>query len=466
MLKKNDEIILTIDNMGNEGEGVARYQDFTLFVKDALPGDKIKAKVMKMKKTYGYARLLEVITPSKDRVIPKCEYARQCGGCQLQHASYESQLKFKEQKVINCLKRIGGIEDAASLMEPVIGMDYPWNYRNKAQFPVGLDKEGNVQIGFYAGHSHNIIDTDVCMIQDKANEKIVAVMRDLVRKNIEALRPYNEHTGEGILRHIITRVGAQTGEIMVCLVINSEDIDENVKSKLVDSLLAIKYSDNKKIVSISLNINRKKTNVIMGDSLKIIYGEDHITDYIKDVRYEISPMSFYQVNPVQTQKLYETALSYASLSGGENVWDLYCGIGTISLFLAKNAGHVIGVEIVAEAIENAKKNALINNIHNVDFHVGSAEDVVVKMYEKSGGLLAADVVVVDPPRKGCDAKLLDTIVKMSPQRIVYVSCDPATLARDVKILSESGYNLEKFRCVDMFGMGSHVETVCLLSKKP
>lgn len=371
MLKKDDEITLIIEDMGSEGEGVARYDGLTLFVKDVLPGDEIRAKIMKMKKTYGYARLLEIIRPSEFRVKPQCPVARQCGGCQIQHADYEYQLRFKENKVINCLRRIGQVENAADLMEPIIGMENPWHYRNKAQFPVGRDRNGKVKIGFYAGHSHSIIDMDDCMIQDRANAQIIRVMRGLIDECGDELEPYDEKSGRGVLRHIITRVGAVTGEIMVCLVINRDDLGKDVRRRIIDELIKLEFENDKSIVSISLNVNRKSTNVIMGDKLITIYGKDSITDYIGDIKYEISPLSFYQVNPLQTKKLYDTALEYAGLTGGEIVWDLYCGIGTISLFLAQKAGKVIGVEIVPAAVRNAKRNAEINGLTMLNFMPGA-----------------------------------------------------------------------------------------------
>ena len=373
---------------------------------------------------------------------------------------YEYQLKFKEEKVIGCLERIGGILDAGKYMEPIIGMEHPWYYRNKAQFPVGRGKDGSVKIGFYAGHSHNIIDMTDCMIQDKANAPIIEAMKELINEFPKELEPYNEEKNTGVLRHIVTRVAAATEDAMVCLVINKDDLSDKVKNAIVDKLRAALG----RISSICLNVNKKNTNVILGDKIISVYGNAFITDYIGDIKFEISPLSFFQVNPVQTKRLYETALEYANLTGKENVWDLYCGIGTISLFLAKNAGHVMGVEIVPEAINDAKRNAQLNGLENVDFYVGSAQEVVPAMYKESNGACRADVVVVDPPRKGCDVKLLETLVEMNPDRIVYVSCDPATLARDVAWLSEHGFGLEKFRCVDMFGMSGHVETVVLMSR--
>ena len=456
MLKKNDMIVVDIDGMGNDGEGIAHVDGYTLFIKDAVKGDRIEAKVIKMKKSYGYARVEKILEASKDRVEPICPVARQCGGCQLQHISYEKQLEYKENKVKGCIERIGGIKDA--IMEPILGMDGMLNYRNKAQFPVGVDKEGNIAIGFYAKRSHNIIPNDTCYINDRTNEEIIKVMKEFILEN--NIKPYDEETGKGLLRHIVTRIGYHTKEIMVCLVINADDMKSSLKEDLVSRLREIPN-----MKSISLNINKENTNVIMGDKLISLYGNLYITDYLDGIKFRISPLSFYQVNPRQTEKLYGIALDYADIKSDEVVWDMYCGIGTISLYMASKAKKVYGVEIVPEAIEDAKLNASINNIDNAEFYVGAAEEVVPNMYKKSNGKMKADVVVVDPPRKGCDEKLLDTLVKMEPNRIVYVSCDPATLARDLKWLGENGYKTVKYRAVDQFGMTTHVETVALLVKE-
>ena len=455
MLKKNDMIVVEIDGMGNDGEGIAHVDGYTLFIKDAVKGDRIEAKVIKMKKSYGYARVEKILEASKDRVEPICPVARQCGGCQLQHISYEKQLEYKENKVKGCIERIGGIKDA--IMEPILGMDGMLNYRNKAQYPVGVDKEGNIAIGFYAKRSHNIIPNDTCYINDRTNEEIIKVMKEFILEN--NIKPYDEETGKGLLRHIVTRIGYHTKEIMVCLVINADDMKSSLKEDLVSRLREIPN-----MKSISLNINKENTNVIMGDKLISLYGNLYITDYLDGIKFRISPLSFYQVNPRQTEKLYGIALDYADIKSDEVVWDMYCGIGTISLYMASKAKKVYGVEIVPEAIEDAKLNASINNIDNAEFYVGAAEEVVPTMYKKSNGKMKADVVVVDPPRKGCDEKLLDTLVKMEPNRIVYVSCDPATLARDLKWLGENGYKTVKYRAVDQFGMTTHVETVSLLQK--
>jgi 23S rRNA (uracil1939-C5)-methyltransferase len=452
-INKNDELIIDIYDIGSDGEGVGRYEGFTLFVKNALVGDKVKVKVMKMKKNYGYARLMEIIEPSKDRVKPKCKLAGRCGGCSIQHLDYQKQLEYKQNKVKNCLVRIGGFSDEINL-DPILGMENPFYYRNKAQFPVSKDKDGKVVIGFYAGGTHSIIDTSHCYIQAEVNEPIIKKVREfLVQQKISI---YNEEKHEGLVRHILTRVGFTTGEIMVCLILNGSDLPK--KEILIQSLCEIPN-----MTSISLNVNKEKTNVILGDKVIPLWGQPYITDYIGDIKYQISPLSFYQVNPVQTRKLYETALSYADLHGDEVVWDLYCGIGTISLFLAQKAKQVYGVEIVPQAIQDAKQNALINNITNAEFFVGAAEEVLPMKYKEEN--IYADVIVVDPPRKGCDESLLETIISMSPKRVVYVSCDPATLARDLKYLCNHGYELKKVQVVDQFGHSVHVETVVKLEKK-
>ena len=466
-IQKNDELELVIEDITTEGEGVGKVDGLALFVKDAIIGDRVKVKVMKMKKSYGYARLMEILEPSPARTEPVCPIARQCGGCQIQHMKYDEQLKYKENKVKNCLERIGGLslekvgigENSSSgvaAFEPIIGMEEPFYYRNKAQFPVGRNKEGNIVTGFYAGRTHSIIDTSHCYIQAKENEQLLQLVREFMEEN--HIEPYNEETHTGLVRHVLTRVGFTTGEIMVCLIINGEKLPKS--DKLVDKL-----KDIKGMTSICLNVNKEKTNVILGNKVTLLWGQGYITDYIGDIKYQISPLSFYQVNPVQTKKLYETALEYAGLTGNEVVWDLYCGIGTISLFLAQKAKEVYGVEIVPQAIEDAKRNAEINGIKNAEFFVGAAEDVLPQKYKESNGSMRAQVIVVDPPRKGCDEKLLETLIKMEPERIVYVSCDPATLARDLKYLEENGYKTTRVRACDMFGHSVHVETVCLLSRK-
>ena len=452
MIKKNEEYIVTIEDMGSEGEGVGRIDGYTVFVKDAIPGDVAKIKITKEGKSYGYGRLMEVITPSENRVKPVCPVARKCGGCQIQEMSYEAQLAFKENKVKNNLERIGKILPSEYEMCKIIGMDEPYHYRNKAQFPVGTDKDGNIVMGFYAGRTHNIIPCEDCAIGDKVNKDILSIIKNHMKKYY--IKPYDEEKHTGVVRHILIRRGFTTGQCMVCIIINGTEL--KASNELANELRKIEG-----MTSISININREKTNVIMGKKVVNLYGEGYITDYIGDVEFRISPLSFFQVNPVQTRELYGKALEFAGLTGNETVWDLYCGVGTISLFLAKSAKKVYGVEIVPEAIEDARKNAKLNNIDNTEFFVGKAEEVVPKMYKERG--IGADVVVVDPPRKGCDEKLLETMIEMNPERIVYVSCDSATLARDLKYLMENGYQVRKVQPVDMFPHSNHVETVALMT---
>jgi len=468
-MNKNQIVTITIEDIGNDGEGIGKYEGYTLFVKGAVPGDVVKVKVLKAKKTYGYAKVEELITPSLDRVTPRCPVAGRCGGCQLQHVSYERQLAYKSAKVKNCLLRIGGIsaEKLDAITEPIIGMEEPFYYRNKAQYPVGTDKEGKPVMGFYAGHSHNIIDCTDCAIQEPVNAVILPVVKQFMQeKNIPA---YNEETGKGLLRHVLTRVGFKTKEVMVCLIINGRKFPraEELAEKVAEAIRGFRAEDGTdgyELKSFCLNVNMEKTNVILGQEILPVYGENYITDYIGNIKYQISPLSFYQVNPKQTVKLYEKALEYAELTGNEVVWDLYCGIGTISLFLAQKAKQVYGVEIIPQAIEDAKINSKLNNLNNAEFFVGAAEDVMPAKYKESNGTMKADVVCVDPPRKGCEESLLDTVVAMEPKHIVYVSCDPATLARDVKYLESRNYELKKMCPVDQFGHTGHVETVCVLLK--
>ena len=476
---KNDIVTVKIEDIGTEGEGIGKLEGFTLFVKDAVMGDVVEARLVKVKKNYAYARLEKVLTPSPLRVEPVCPYHKQCGGCQIQAMSYEAQLQFKENKVKNNLVRIGGFDQLfiESVMEPVVGMEQPWHYRNKAQFPVGTDKDGRIITGFYAGRTHSIIANTDCALGVEENEPIL--QKVLAYMQNEKVSAYDETTGQGLVRHILIRKGFTSGEIMVCLVINGKSLPK--EDRLVSTLREIPG-----MTSIWLNYNTKNTNVIMGTEGRVLWGQNTITDVIhrrsieeinsgKDcLRYDskenapqgitfaISPLSFYQVNPIQTEKLYSLALEYAGLTGEETVWDLYCGIGTISLFMAQCAKEVHGVEIVPQAIEDARKNAERNHIENATFYVGKAEEVLPRLYEEEH--IFADVICVDPPRKGCDEACLNTIIKMAPKRIVYVSCDSATLARDLKYLCENGYEIKKVRAVDQFGQTVHTETVCLLSK--
>ena len=452
-MKKDDVIEVKIEDMGVDGEGIGKADGITLFIKDAVIGDVVQAKIMKMKKSYGYARLLEVLTPSPYRVEPKCPVSRPCGGCQLQALSYDKQLEFKENKVRNNLKRIGGFTDIP--MEPIAGMKEPYHYRNKAQFPIGRDKEGKLTAGFYAARTHSLIPVDECYLGAKINEPILGKILQIMEQ--EHIEPYDEKTHTGLVRHILIRFGFTTKEIMVCFILNGKKLPK--QEKFIAALTEIPG-----MTSISVNRNEKDTNVIMGEKTITIWGSDYITDYIGDIKYQISPQSFYQVNPAQTKVLYEKALEYAGLTGTETVWDLYCGIGTISLFLAQKAKKVFGVEIVPQAIADAKKNAALNDITNVDFFVGKAEEVYPSYVSEHKEEAKAEVIVVDPPRKGCEESLLSTIVSMAPERIVYVSCDSATLARDLKYLCGHGYELKRVQAVDQFCQTGHCETVVLLSK--
>ena len=451
-MKKDDLIEVTIEDLSEEGTGIGKFEGMTFFIKDAVIGDRVRAKIMKMKKNYGFARLMEVLTPSPDRVEPLCPVARQCGGCQIQAMSYEAQLAFKTRKVESNLKRIGKFEEIP--MESIIGMEDPFHYRNKAQFPFGKNRDGKIITGFYAGRTHSIIENTSCHLGKEVNEEILEKI--LAWMNAFHVEPYNEATGKGLMRHSLIRCGFRTGEIMVCLVINGRKIPG--EEALVDSLKIIPG-----MTSISLNVNKEKTNVILGREVINLWGRPYIEDYIGEVKYQISPLSFFQVNPLQTERLYGKALEYAGLTGEETVWDLYCGIGTISLFLARKARKVYGVEIIPDAIEDARRNASLNGFTNTEFYVGKAEEVLPEKYEKEG--VRADVIVVDPPRKGCDENLLSTMVRMQPERIVYVSCDSATLARDLRYLCDNGYELKRVCPADMFPQTVHVETVVLLSQQ-
>ena len=459
-VKQGDNIVMQISGLGSSGEGVGKYEGFTVFVKGALPEEEVRVTITLVKKSYAVGALEEIVKASAERVEPACPVYKECGGCQLQSVDYKKQLDFKQNKVINDLIRIGGFDPAFihKIAEPIIGMDAPFFYRNKAQYPIGMDKEGRLIAGFYAGRTHSIIANTDCKLGLTINQPILeTILKFMQEMHIPA---YDETLHTGLVRHVLIRSGFATGEVMICLVINGVGFPK--KEELIRRLTGLELGK-WKITSICTSSNTKDTNVIMGDNYEVLYGNGYITDKIGDVAFRISPLSFYQVNPVQTRKLYETALAYANLTGSETVWDLYCGIGTISLFLAQKAGMVHGVEIIPQAIDNAKENAKINGIENAAFYVGKAEEVLPKQFEENH--IHADVIVVDPPRKGCDEKCLETMVQMAPERIVYVSCDPATLARDLKYLCGNGYCLERVQAVDQFPETVHVETVCLLSKK-
>lgn len=459
-MKKDDIIDLKIEDLTFEGLGIGHAQGMAFFVKDSVIGDLVRAKVIKLKKSYGYARVIEILEKGSQRISPACPSARACGGCQLQMMSYSSQLDFKEKKVKNALMRIGGFTEGEFEFLPIIGMnnaasgeEAPFRYRNKAQFPIGKDKNGELTAGFYAGRTHSIIPQTDCILGFPENSAILEIVLDHMRKyNIKA---YDEKTGAGLIRHVMTRKGFFTGELMVCLVINGDTVPFSDE-------LAQRLGEVQGMASVVTSINTENTNVIMGIRGECLLGREYIEDCIGDVRYRISAASFFQVNPVQTRRLYETVLDYAGLDGSQVVWDLYCGIGTISLFLAKKAHKVFGVEIIADAVRDARENARLNKIENAQFFEGKAEEIIPAKYEKDH--ISADVMVVDPPRKGCERALLETMLLMHPKRIVYVSCDPATLARDLKILCEGGYTLQKVQPCDMFPHTVHTETVCLLGR--
>ena len=398
-----------------------------------------------------FGNLMEIIEPSPHRIDAPCSIYKECGGCQLQHLSYEGQLFAKEKQVRDVLQRIGKLEDVK--VHPVLGMENPWHYRNKSQVPIG-EHEGGLVGGFYQQRSHQIIDMKTCLIQQEKNDEVIQKVKDICSRN--GVRAYNEEKHKGDLRHIMVRYGVVSGEVMVVLVTRTNELPN--KNKIVEEIVAA-IPDVKSIVQ---NINSKKTNVILGEQTKVLWGEEVIYDSIGDIKFAISARSFYQVNPEQTKVLYDKALEYAGLNGNETVIDAYCGIGTISLFLAQKAGKVYGVEIVPEAIEDAKRNAALNGITNVEFAVGEAETVIPKWYEEG---VQADVLVVDPPRKGCDEKLLQTILSMKPKKVVYVSCNPATLARDLRILEDGGYKTSEVQPVDMFPQTTHVECIAQLDLK-
>ncbi len=455
MVEKNKEYIFDIISQGYEGEGIAKIDNkYPIFIEGALKGEKVKVRIVKVNKNFAYGKLMEVLEASEERINPPCAIYKRCGGCKLQHASYKAQLDFKWDRVKDCVSKIGKLDP--SIVKYPLGMENPWRYRNKVQLPIGLIN-GEVKIGFFAPRSHDIIDMESCLIQDEIGDKVVKLTREWIEKfNI---RPYNvdgEYDENGIVRHIMIRRGFTTNEVMVVLVTNGEKIPH--KEEFID--LMIKNIPG--IKSIIQNINSKKTNVILGLESKTLWGEDTISDYIGDFRFNISPLSFFQVNPTQTEVLYGKALEYANLTGNEEVFDAYCGTGTITLFLSQKAKKVYGVEIIPQAIDNAWINAKENKVENVEFFVGESEVVIPDLINKG---VKADVVVVDPPRKGCDKKLLDAITNIDAKKIVYVSCDPSTLGRDLKVLEENGYKTLEVQPVDMFPNTAHVETVALIRRK-
>ena len=450
MVKKNQILDLEITGMTHDGMGVGRHEGFAVFVQRAIEGEIVRAEIIKVQKNYAIARIAELVKSSPQRSEPFCPVYKRCGGCSLQHMTYEKTLEFKRQVVKDNLERIGGLEDI--YVNETIGMDNPRNYRNKAQYPVGMGREGTVA-GFFARRSHQIVETPVCDIQHPLSDKVKDIVLDYIKTfNVSV---YDETTEKGLIRHIVTKIGFNTGEVMVIIVATKPDLPKK------DELLNRLRKDIPGLSSVVLNVNAKPGNVILGTRNITLFGKDTIEDRLGGLTFEISPLSFYQVNPVQTEILYNRAIEFAEIDKTHTVYDLYCGIGTIALFAASKARMVIGVEEVPEAVEAARKNAVRNGINNAEFHCGKAEDVVPELYSQGA---KADVVIVDPPRKGCDEVLLRTLVDMAPNRIVYVSCNPSTLARDLKYLSGEDFKVQEVQPVDMFPWTEHVECVTLMSR--
>ncbi|MEK4230829.1 23S rRNA (uracil(1939)-C(5))-methyltransferase RlmD [Solibacillus sp. FSL H8-0538] len=447
-ITKNDRTTVYIEDLTHDGNGVAKIDGYPLFIQGALPGETVEIHVLKTLKNYGFAKVVEILEPSSDRVEAPCVYFSQCGGCQVQHLSYEGQLKWKQNMVANVMKRLGKI-DAPVL--PVKGMDNPWNYRNKAQIPFAQNEAGEAIAGFYKTKSHNIVDMERCLIQTGEADAIMGQLKDELATL--GIRTYNEKSHQGMLRHVVVRKGRATNEVMVVLVTKSRKFPQ--AQAAVEKIRELVPN----VTSIVQNVNGDKTNVIFGNETVTLWGKDAIEDTIGNVRFEISARSFYQVNPEQTEVLYKQALDYAQLTGTETVIDAYCGIGSISLFLAQQAKLVMGVEIVPQAIEDAKRNAELNGFTNTYFEAGPAEEVIPRWYAEGK---EADVLVVDPPRKGCDEALLNTIIEQKPKRVVYVSCNPGTLARDLRILEDGGYKTQEVQPVDMFPHTTHCEAVAWL----
>lgn len=451
-VEKNDVIEARVKGQGNSGEGVLRVEEYPLFIPAVLTDELIRAKVTKVNAGHGFARLEEVLKPSTERQEPPCPYYGRCGGCNLQHQNYEGQLRFKTERVRDCFIRIGGFQDPQ--VQPTIGMSTPWRYRNKVQMPIGK-QDGEVKVGFYKGRSHEIIDIQECLIQNEASDHVAESVRTWIKTfDIPVLEKEDQITPSAI-RHLLIREGRYTGEIMVVLVATSLDIPH--LDELTDSL-------QNKVPNLSgliLNVNLAVTNRVLGDSNYTIWGRDYIIDTIGGIKYRISPHSFFQVNPEQTKVMYDTVLELADFKGTETVLDLYCGAGSIALYVAKHVGHVTGVEIVPEAIANADSNKALNQISNADFILGKSEEIIHQLMIK-GSL--PNLVIVDPPRKGCDESLLTAIGESGIQKMIYVSCDPATLARDAAILRNYWFEPSLIQPVDNFPQTHHVETVVLMSR--
>lgn len=450
-IKKNDKLILNITGMTSEGYGVGKSDGgVAIFVPNSAIGDVVNVLIVKILKNYCFGKILEIVTPSNDRQEIDCPVFLQCGGCCYRHITYPAELAIKEQKVKDAISRIGGLDVP---VKKIVGADNPNHYRNKAQFPLNRNKDGKVEMGFYGFHSHRVVDTENCVLQPKIFDDVMSVVRKFLQETNQPI--YNEVTHQGVVRHLYVRYGEKTGEIMVCLITNGNKI--KYEDVLVNSL----KENIPQLKSVVINVNKEKTNVIIGRKNRTLYGSECIKDNLCGLDFIISPNSFYQVNHNQAEKLYKKAREYASLKGDEVLVDLYCGTGTIGLTMAKDCKKLIGVEIVPQAIEDAKKNAENNNIHNANFICGDATLCGEKLKNEN---INPDVVVVDPPRKGLTSELIDTISTMAPRRIVYVSCDCGTLARDLKIFDTKGYKAKEITPFDLFPRTSHVECVVLLTK--
>lgn len=450
-IKKGEEYVLDIIDNGLDGAGIAKINDFTVFVLQTVKGEKVKALILKVNKSFAFAKVIEFIEKSEHRTQEDCKTYKRCGGCSLRFLDYEATLDIKEEMVKNCLSKFK-LNDIK--VKPIIAMGNPFNYRNKLQYPCGIDKDGKPVMGVFANRSHEIIPVENCQIQNELSEKIAKDVFGFLKENNTSM--YDEKNLKGVIRHIIIRIGIITNEVMLILVVNENRI--NKQEELV-SYITSRYPEIKTIVK---NFNTKNTNVILGNKNETIFGEGYIYDFLGEYKFKISPLSFYQTNPVQTEALYNKALDYAELTGKETVLDLYCGIGTIGIFAAKKAKQVYGIEVIENAVKDAKENAEINNVKNAEFYLGEVENILEDILEKNK--VKPDVVFVDPPRKGLDNKTIEILKDLMPQKIVYVSCNPATLARDLKLLEEK-YNIREITPVDMFPYTKHIETVSILIKK-
>lgn len=450
-VKKNENYIVKIESLSQDGAGVGRISGFVVFCEGLLPGETAEVRIIKLTSSYAIGKTLRIIDSSPDRVEPQCSYSKECGGCSFFHFKYDSQLKNKEQYVVDCLSRIGGIVNYTLM--PVRGMKDPVNYRNKAQYPIGYDKDGNVVTGFYAKASHRLVPVESCLIEDVRANKIRSFVAKYIQENNISL--YNEFKHEGLVRNILIRTSSLNDSVMLIIVMTDNDFPE------ADKFISELTKECTDVVSVYFNINPKATNVILGDKYIHVYGEKRLEDAIDGVRFLLSPASFFQVNPSQTTVLYDLVAQFAELKETDDLLDIYCGIGTIGIYLAKKhkIRSLTGIEYVEQAIEDAKINAKINDVDNSSFYAGDAKDVAKNLVDKH-----FDVTVIDPPRKGCDEELLKLLVEISSDRIVYVSCNPATLARDLQYLSDNGYIVRKVCPVDLFPWTSHVECVTLMSK--